>query len=131
MNAEMPPNPPPLNTTLSRINLQKDDEARRKLDELDGEDLLSEDEKELKRQEIIATSHNIKAIPANNAKNNVTAAQYESLRRHYARKRARPNTVQTLVEWLGVNRARLRSMFAEGLDILGAEDVIIWDTENS
>ncbi|KAJ3024308.1 UNVERIFIED_CONTAM: hypothetical protein HDU68_008254 [Siphonaria sp. JEL0065] len=95
------------NGDSARENLQKDVEAHQKLDELDGDDLLCEDEKELKRQEIIATSHNIK-----------TAAQYESLCRHYARKRAYPNAIQKLLYWLRVSRAQLH------------EDAIIWDTES-
>ena len=65
-----------------------------------------------------------------NPKNNGTAAQYESLRRHYARKRARPNSTETLAEWLDLNSEYFCKNLGDGKNILSSENLVIWDTES-
>ncbi|KAJ3409398.1 hypothetical protein HDV05_004456 [Chytridiales sp. JEL 0842] len=61
---------------------------------------------------------------------NGTASYYESLRRHYARRRARPDSTETLAEWLISNSKDLPEMLGDSKNILDAENLVIWDTES-
>ncbi|KAJ3107519.1 hypothetical protein HK100_003572 [Physocladia obscura] len=108
------------------VNLEKDAIAKQELFDLEANGSIDDAQKASMRQIIIDGSHNI----IGNAKNNGTAAQYESLRRHYATKRGREEVKILLAEWLAKNHERFRQLVGDSAGILTSENVVIWDTES-
>ncbi|KAJ3085201.1 hypothetical protein HK100_009128, partial [Physocladia obscura] len=50
--------------------------------------------------------------------------------RHYARKRARPNAIQTLADWLSLNSEDVCKKLGDSKGIIVSESLVIWDTES-
>ncbi|KAI8610724.1 hypothetical protein BC830DRAFT_1221472 [Chytriomyces sp. MP71] len=75
------------------------------------------------------TDNNSKNNPKNIAKNKGTLTYYESLCCHYTQKRACPDAVEMLADWLDNNQDSLCAKLGKEAAILNAVRVIIWDTE--